>query len=135
MSYEFDGIASLRSSLFRIFPVPVLGRLSRNTTDLGDGLAGFEHDASPGDLAPLLVRDGDHCGFVDAGVRGDGLFQLKRGDVLTAADNDVLFAIDDEQVAFVVDGGQISGVKPAAAKDVTTRTSTPGMAKPAMAWR
>src|ERR1700676_3485827 len=46
----------------------------------------------------------------------DGFLELKGGDILSAADDDVFLAINNEQVAFFVERGHVSGVEPATAQ-------------------
>jgi hypothetical protein len=44
----------------------------------------------------------DHGGFADCGVFVEDFFDFAWVDVVAAADNDVLFAVDDEVEAVVV---------------------------------
>ncbi len=46
----------------------------------------------------------------------DGFLEFKGGDILSAADDDVFLAINNEQVAFFVERGHVSGVEPATAQ-------------------
>ena len=45
----------------------------------------------------------------------DGVLHLDRGDVLAAPDDDVLGAVLDQDVAFLVESGHVAGVEPAVA--------------------
>jgi hypothetical protein len=49
-----------------------------------------------------------------ASVAEQDLLDLARVDVVAAADDQVLLAVDDEQVAVVVAVGEVAGVEPAA---------------------
>ncbi len=49
------------------------------------------------------------------------LLDLARVDVVAAADNQVLLAVDDEVVAILVDCGDVAGVEPAVAHDLARR--------------
>src|SRR6266849_2583143 len=46
----------------------------------------------------------------------DGFLQFEGGDVLSAADDDVCLAVDNEQVAFLVERSHVSGVEPASSQ-------------------
>src|SRR5260370_14212458 len=48
-------------------------------------------------------------------MRKDGFLEFKGGDILSAADDDVFLAINNEQVASFVERGHVSGVEPATA--------------------
>ena len=50
-------------------------------------------------------------------------FHLQAGDILAAADDDVLLAIDDLNVAVRVDGGQITGPQPVPGRRLRLRLS------------
>src|SRR4051794_21906624 len=50
-------------------------------------------------LAEPFVRRGDHGDLGDAGELGKQLFDLRCADVLAAADDDVLLAVGDGEVA------------------------------------
>src|SRR5919109_3900625 len=50
-------------------------------------------------LAVLRVGDRRHRGLLNLGMRGQRLFDLARRDVLATADDDVLLAVRDHQVA------------------------------------
>src|SRR5215471_10674262 len=61
---------------------------------LGSGLhAWLGYHKGFGHLPPALVRDSDHGDFLHGGMPVNGVFHLDGRNVLTAADDDVLFAI------------------------------------------
>src|SRR4051812_30956827 len=64
-------------------------------------------------LAETIVRDADDRGLGDVGVLVERGFDLGRVDVLATADDDVLDAVDDEQVAVLVDAADVARVEPA----------------------
>src|SRR3954447_17209715 len=80
---------------------------------LGDVLAVLERDRGADLLAELLVRDADHRRLGHRGMLVEDLLDLARIDVVAAADDHVLLAIDDEEVAVLVDLGHVAGVEPA----------------------
>jgi hypothetical protein len=58
------------------------------------------------------VRDADHGGLGDRRVLVEDLLDLTRVDVVAAADDQVLLAVDDEEVAVGVLAGQVAGAEP-----------------------
>ena len=66
-------------------------------------------------LTQRVVGHSEHGGLADTRVGVEDLLDLARVDVISAADDEVLLAVDDEQVAVPVDGGDIAGVQPARA--------------------
>jgi hypothetical protein len=54
-------------------------------------------------LTPTRVRHTDHCHLADLGMLAQQRFHLGRVDVLAAGDEHVLRAIDDGEVALLVD--------------------------------
>src|SRR5439155_9325477 len=79
--------------------------------------AGAEHHIGAGQFTADLVgyrADGNHG---HRGMGGDHALYLGRVDVEPAGDDQVLLAVDDEVVAFVVTGGDVAGVQPAAGLD------------------
>src|SRR6478735_1420484 len=64
-------------------------------------------------LAVLLVRDADDLGVEDVGVGVEELLDLARVDVLAAADDHVLDAAGDLDVAVIVHDADVAGVHPA----------------------
>ncbi len=47
---------------------------------------------------------------------GQGLLQFERRDIFAAAYDDVLSAIDDQNIAIFVDGGHVAGMEPSSAQ-------------------
>jgi hypothetical protein len=92
-----------------------------------DDLALAERVARAGDdqrlrrLAPLRVGDADHRHLEDAGMTADDLLDLARVDVGAPADDHVLLAIGDEQIAILVEVADVAGVQPAAAQGLGRR--------------
>ena len=72
-------------------------------------------------LAAQLVVDADDGGFADARELIDELFDFARVDVLAHADDHVLEAIDDVDVALFVGAGDVARMEPAAAQRVLRR--------------
>src|ERR1044072_4366650 len=66
-------------------------------------------------LSPLVVGHSEDRRFADLRVLVENLLDLTRVDVVAAADDQVLLAVDDVEVAVLVDAGHVAGVEPAAA--------------------
>ena len=64
-------------------------------------------------LAHRRVGQADHRAVRDVGVLEDRRFDDHRVDVLAAADDHVLRAVDDVDEALVVDARDVAGVQPA----------------------
>jgi hypothetical protein len=64
-------------------------------------------------LAEEIVANPDDGGLGDGGVLVEDLLDLPWVDVVAAADDEVLLAVDDVVVAVAVHPGQIAGVQPA----------------------
>ena len=79
----------------------------------GDVVAFSGDDQGEWGLSPLLRGDSDDGGFEDGWMVIEDVFDLDRGDVLSAGDDHVLGPVDDVDVAVLVDGGHVSGVEPA----------------------
>ena len=75
--------------------------------------AGFERDRGTDLLAEALVRDAEHGGLGHRGVLVDDLLDLAGVDVEPAADDQVLLAVHDGEVAVGVDGADVAGGEPA----------------------
>src|SRR5205823_7326598 len=84
---------------------------------LGDGGAWADLDPGHELLAVLDVGDADHLDVGHVGVGVEELLDLPGIDVLSTADDHVLDAADDVDVAVGVHRGQVAGVHPAAAVD------------------
>src|SRR5215210_2852925 len=83
-----------------------------------DVLAVLEGDGGRDLLAELVVWHADHRHLGHRGVLVEHLLDLARVDVVAAADDQVLLAVDDEEVAVLVHAGHVAGVEPAAAHAV-----------------
>src|SRR5207247_983392 len=81
----------------------------------GGACARLGHDPRAYFFAILRVRHAEYLDRLDLGVAEQEFLDLARVDVLAAADQHVLHAADDIAVAFVVDGGQVTGMHPAIA--------------------
>src|SRR5690606_3541290 len=68
-------------------------------------------------LAPVRVGDAEDDRLRDAGVAGDRGLDLARIDVLPAADDEVLEAAGDGDVAALVHDADVAGVQPAVGVD------------------
>src|SRR5262249_30794355 len=80
------------------------------------GVAGAPRLWVPGGpdfLAQFPLRDSDHRGLGDGGMLVEDLFALARVHVVPAADDQVLLPVDDEEVAILIDPGQVTGTEPA----------------------
>ena len=122
-----------RRTYFWILPVAVFGSSSTKWKSLrglevGHVVAGelaqlvirwprrrLEHDERVRRLAPALVRQPDDGDLLDGRVADQDALDLDGGDVLAAADDDVLEAVADLGVAVRVDHGRVAGVEPAVA--------------------
>src|SRR4029434_5846246 len=75
--------------------------------------AGLEDHGGP-DLLPVRrVGDGDHGRLGHRRVLVQHFLDLPRVDVVAAPDDQVLFAVDDVEVAVLVLAGQVAGPEPA----------------------
>ncbi|MNM90031.1 hypothetical protein D3C81_1022770 [compost metagenome] len=66
-------------------------------------------------LAPFLVRNADNGGLRDSRMARQRVLHLGRIDVLAAADDHVLEAVDQEDKAFFVHVAAVAGMHPAIA--------------------
>src|SRR6185437_6527703 len=64
-------------------------------------------------LAEVVVRDPDHGHLGHRRVLVQDFLDLARVDVVAAPDDQVLFAVDDVEVAVFVDPGQVPAAEPA----------------------
>ena len=78
-----------------------------------DALAGVEFDHRLHRLAPLLVGDADDGAVAHRRVGPDHLLDFARVDVEAAADDHVLLAVGDVEVAVGVEVADVAGVQPA----------------------
>ena len=80
-------------------------------------LALLQHDRGAHLLAELVVRHADDGRLLDRRVLVEHLLDLARVDVVAAADDQVLLAVDDEEVAVLVHLGHVAGAEPAVVGD------------------
>src|SRR5215831_4691945 len=89
---------------------------------LGRGLhARLGYHKGFGHLSPALVRDSDHGDFLHGGMSVNGVFHLDGRNVLTAADDDVLFAIAQLYIPVRVHHRQVPAVEPATPEGLSRR--------------
>src|SRR6516165_4237418 len=95
-------------------------------------LLGLDHaatlDEGGNDLAPALVRDPDHGHLGDCGMQRQAAFDLDRRDVLAAADDHVVDAAGDEEIAITVEIAGIAGEIPALSQGLGVRVRPPPIA-------
>src|SRR4029079_4084952 len=63
------------------------------------------------ELAEPVIRSAEHGRFGNAFAAIYGSFYFRGGDILAAPDDDVLLAIDNEQVAVLVDVADVAGLE------------------------
>src|SRR3954447_5258747 len=81
-----------------------------------DGLrreARLDDDERLGHLAGLLVRDADHRGVGDLGMRDEQRLELRRRDLETLVLDELLDPVDDREPAVAVDRRHVAGPQPA----------------------
>ena len=84
---------------------------------LADPLAVLEHDRRADLLAQLGVRDAEDGRLAYGRMLVEHLLDLARIDVVAAADDQVLLAVDDEEVAVLVDPCHVARDEPAVVGD------------------
>ena len=87
--------------------------LERPGRDVGVALP---DDQARDTLAPEIVRQSEHRAVSDAGVFQENLLDLRGMDVLAAGHDHILLAAADEQVAFLIDASEVTGMDPAIAE-------------------
>src|SRR5262245_39654919 len=75
--------------------------------------AGGPHHVRPGHLARLLVRDRDDRGVGHGGMRQEYAFDHRGGHLVALVLDQLLEAIDDEEVPVLVCMSDVAGVEPA----------------------
>src|SRR6266850_2738957 len=98
----------------------VMSDLVRTETAHGLGVAvllGPEFDPGTHHLAVAGIRNAKDLRLLHLGMSIEKLLNLTRGDVLSAADDQILHPPDDLAVPLIIEGGQVSGVHPAALID------------------
>src|SRR5262245_52616476 len=85
-------------------------------------------DEGGNDLAPAFVRDPDHGHLGDRGMQRQAAFDLDGRDVLAAADDHVVDATGDEEIAISIEIAGIASEIPAAAQRLGVRVRPPPIA-------
>src|SRR5262249_60077938 len=80
------------------------------------------------DLAPPLARNPDHGPLGDCGVQRQAASDLARRNILPAADDHVVDAAGDEEIAVTVEISGIAGEIPAVAHCLGVRVRAPPIA-------
>src|SRR5262249_54386157 len=92
-------------------------------------LLGLDHattlDEGGNDLAPAFVRNPDHGHLGDCGMQRQAAFDLDRRDILPTADDHVVDAAADEEIAVTVEISSVAGEIPAAAQCLGVRVRPP----------
>src|SRR5262249_8369439 len=95
-------------------------------------LLGLDHaaalDEGGNDLAPALVRDPDHGHLGDRGMQRQAALDLDRRDILPTADDHVVDAAADEEIAISIEISGIASEIPAAAQRLGVRVRPPPIA-------
>ncbi len=73
--------------------------------------AGFEDHGSSDDLPPFRIRHTNHHRIEHVWVLSEHLLDFDRVDVLAAADDQVTAALDDEEIAILVQIADVARVK------------------------
>ena len=94
--YEASRSRTVLSELFRV--------------DFGSDTS---HDVSMDDLSPVLIRLADDDRLVDGRMLGDDVLDLQRMEVLAAANDHVVGASGEVEIALFVPASEVSGAKPA----------------------
>src|SRR3954451_7608102 len=132
-------LAPLPVRLAQVLLQDLAGRIARQLADDVDGLRALERRelaAAPGEqlldfdrragprddhglghLAPALVGNADHRNVLDLRVLGQDTLDLGRIDVLAAADDHVLDAVRDVEIAVAVNVAAVPRAQPAVGRD------------------
>src|SRR5690606_237885 len=78
------------------------------------GLTGLHHDHRGHGFHPFGIGQADYRDLAHAAQAVDHFFHFAAGHVFTAGLDHVLLAVHHRDVAFVVDGGQVTAVEPVA---------------------
>src|ERR687895_511030 len=95
-----------RRNLERRQALPAVG------LDVGDRAAGRQREHSVHLLAADLVGPADHRGLLDTRMLQEHILDLARIDVLSAADDHVLLAVDEEEEPVLVAVADVARVQP-----------------------
>ena len=98
------------------FTLPIRSLTNAISSSGATSWPGLSSTTAVDPLAPLLVGQPDHRAVAHRGVLHQRLLDLGRVDVEAAGDDHVLQAVDDEQVALVVEVADVAGVVPAEAR-------------------
>src|SRR5664280_2290971 len=78
----------------------------------GNGDAVVGHHQGSDHFTPCVVRDPDDRHLCHASQREDGIFDFDGGDILPSGDDEVLLAVENLEVAFVIQKPAVPGMKP-----------------------
>ena len=95
------------------FDTPRSARWAVSSSRVSVGVAGTQDDVRADPLAEQLVGRRDRGDQGDRGVAADLVLDLRRADVLAAADDEVGRPADDREVAVVVDPHDVADEHPA----------------------
>src|SRR5688572_5737886 len=84
----------------------------------------LQHDERFHFFAEPLIRHADNRTKRYGRVRDDHFLQLARVDVITAAEDHVLFPVDDRKITLVIHHTDVTGMKPAIPKRLRGRVGT-----------
>src|SRR3954468_7997180 len=88
---------------------------------LGDGDFRSQDNDAVHALAPDVVWHADDSNLHDAGMGGEGVLHLDRVDVLAAGHDHVVDAVDELEVAVLVESAEVAGEVPAVAEHLRGR--------------
>ena len=92
---------------------------------LGEGGVGAAYDDGSSDLSPAVVGDADDGRLGHGRVLEEAVLDLDGRDVLAAADDHVLLAVDDGQVPLGVQRPAVAGVEPPTLERLRARGPLP----------
>ena len=90
-------------------------RAQRTSSSASSVGAGAQRDEGHDLLAGAGIRPADHPGDLHRGMLDQRVLDVAGVDVEAAADDQVLLAVDDEQISVLVVVADVAGVEPAAA--------------------
>ena len=86
-----------------------------------EGMAGSQLNSSANNLPEPFVRNRKHARLNNGGMSVNGRFNIQAGDILAAANDDVLLAIDDGYIAIIINPAEVTGFKPTVLQHVRRR--------------
>ena len=138
---QATGASCCRKSFFEILPTGVFGSWSRissaptisclprrsfrksfSSSSVSGDAPAFSLTKALGDCAAVGVRHADHAHLLDRGMLVDRLLDDARIDVVAAAQQHVLGAVDDEDVAVLVHVADVAGAEEAVRRSSTSRS-------------